>query len=56
MATNMVMGMVTGMNGTTITNTDTTHNLRAAYLHVLADALTSILAIVALLSGKYFGA
>ena len=31
------------------------HNLRAAYLHVLADALTSILAIVALLSAKYFG-
>ena len=31
------------------------HNLRAAYLHVLADALTSLLAIVALLSGKYFG-
>ena len=32
------------------------HNLRAAYFHVLADALTSILAIVALLAGKYFGA
>jgi cation diffusion facilitator family transporter len=32
------------------------HNLRAAYLHVLADALTSVLAIVALLAGKYFGA
>lgn len=31
------------------------HNLRAAYLHVLTDALTSVLAIVALLSGKYFG-
>lgn len=30
-------------------------NLRAAYLHVLADALTSLTAIVALLSGKYFG-
>ena len=29
-------------------------NLRAAYLHVLADALTSILAIIALLAGKYF--
>lgn len=35
---------------------DHDHNLRAAYLHVLADALTSILAIVALLAGKYFGA
>ena len=31
------------------------HNLRAAYMHVLADALTSFLAIIALLSGKYFG-
>jgi cation diffusion facilitator family transporter len=30
------------------------HNLRAAYLHVLADALTSVLAIVALVAGKYF--
>jgi cation diffusion facilitator family transporter len=31
------------------------HNLRAAYLHVLADALTSVTAIVALVGGKYFG-
>jgi cation diffusion facilitator family transporter len=31
------------------------HNLRAAYIHVLADALTSLLAILALVSGKYFG-
>jgi cation diffusion facilitator family transporter len=31
------------------------HNLRAAYLHVVADALTSILAIIALLCGKYYG-
>jgi len=31
------------------------HNLRAAYLHVVADALTSVLAIVALVAGKYFG-
>jgi len=31
------------------------HNLRSAYLHVLADALTSVLAILALLSGKYLG-
>ncbi len=30
-------------------------NLRAAYLHVVADALTSVLAIVALLAGRYFG-
>ncbi len=32
------------------------HNLRAAYLHVIADAATSLLAIVALLAGKYMGA
>lgn len=31
------------------------HNLRAAYLHVLADALTSVLAILALTAGKYLG-
>lgn len=30
-------------------------NLRAAYIHVLADALTSVFAIVALLAGKFFG-
>ena len=31
------------------------HNLRGAYLHVLADALTSILAIAALTAGKLLG-
>ncbi|MDB5488807.1 MAG: hypothetical protein JWQ58_2522 [Reyranella sp.] len=31
------------------------NNLRAAYVHVLADALTSVLAIVALLAGRYLG-
>jgi len=31
------------------------HNLKSAYFHVLADALTSVLAIFALLSAKYFG-
>ena len=30
-------------------------NLRAAYLHVLADTLTSVLAIFALLAAKYYG-
>jgi cation diffusion facilitator family transporter len=30
-------------------------NLRAAYLHVLADALTSVLAILALLVSRYYG-
>lgn len=32
------------------------HNLRSAYLHVLADALTSLLAIGALLGARYLGA
>lgn len=31
------------------------HNLRAAYLHVVADAMTSVFAIVALLAGKSLG-
>ncbi len=31
-------------------------NLRAAYLHVVADAATSVLAVGALLGGRYFGA
>ncbi|NRP73670.1 Cadmium, cobalt and zinc/H(+)-K(+) antiporter [Ensifer psoraleae] len=31
------------------------NNLRAAYLHVLADALTSVLAIVALAAGSLYG-
>lgn len=31
------------------------NNLKAAYLHVLADALTSVLAIAALLLGKIYG-
>lgn len=31
------------------------HNLWSAYLHILADTLTSLLAILALLAGKYFG-
>jgi cation diffusion facilitator family transporter len=35
---------------------DHDHNLRAAHLHVLADALTSLLAIFALLAAKHFGA
>lgn len=32
------------------------HNLRAAYLHVVVDALTSVLAIIALVAGKFAGA
>ena len=34
----------------------TDHNLRSAYLHVLADALTSVLAIAALVIGRWAGA
>jgi cation diffusion facilitator family transporter len=37
------------------TNKFRDHNLRAAYFHVLADALTSLLAIIALFTGKAFG-
>lgn len=33
----------------------TDNNLRSAYLHVIADALTSVLAIAALLAGRYLG-
>ncbi|HEX7855762.1 MAG TPA: CDF family Co(II)/Ni(II) efflux transporter DmeF [Sphingobium sp.] len=33
----------------------TDNNLRSAYVHVLADALTSVLAIAALLAGRYLG-
>lgn len=31
------------------------HNIRAAFLHVVADALTSVLAIFALVAGLWFG-
>ncbi|KMM78375.1 CDF family Co(II)/Ni(II) efflux transporter DmeF [Pseudomonas deceptionensis] len=31
------------------------NNLKSAYVHVIADALTSVLAIVALLAGRYLG-
>jgi cation diffusion facilitator family transporter len=31
------------------------HNIKAAYFHVLADALTSVLAIAALICGRFFG-
>jgi len=31
------------------------HNLRAAYVHVMADAFTSVLAILALVCGRYLG-
>ncbi|MCR5260894.1 MAG: cation diffusion facilitator family transporter [Candidatus Gastranaerophilales bacterium] len=31
------------------------YNYKAAYLHILADAMTSVFAIIALLAGKFFG-
>ncbi len=31
------------------------HNLRSAYFHVLTDTLTSVLAIVGLLTGRFYG-
>ncbi|MBU4606410.1 MAG: cation diffusion facilitator family transporter, partial [Proteobacteria bacterium] len=34
---------------------DTDHNLKSAYMHVVADALTSVLAIVALSAGMFWG-
>lgn len=34
---------------------DEDYNFKAAYLHILTDALTSVFAIVALFAGKYFG-
>ena len=34
---------------------DTDYNYKAAYLHILTDAMTSVFAIIALFAGKYFG-
>lgn len=31
------------------------HNIQAAYLHVIADALTSVLAIAGLVAGRFYG-
>jgi cation diffusion facilitator family transporter len=36
-------------------HSDHDHNMRAAYLHLLADALTSMTAILALLAGHFLG-
>ncbi|EKD32185.1 MAG: cation diffusion facilitator family transporter, partial [uncultured bacterium] len=30
------------------------HNIRSAYLHVLADGLTSVMAIIALTAGMFY--
>lgn len=34
---------------------DKDYNFKAAYFHILADAMTSVFAIIALFAGKYFG-
>jgi cation diffusion facilitator family transporter len=52
-------GLLSGAHHETHDHGGTHHhhdlNLRAAYLHVLADAVTSLLAILALTGGKFFG-
>jgi cation diffusion facilitator family transporter len=45
-----------GAHGEASGHSHADHNLRAAYLHVLADALTSVLAVVALALGRFVGA
>jgi cation diffusion facilitator family transporter len=48
--------LVNGLSGVLLSDEEHhDHNRRSAYLHVLADALTSCLAIVALLSAKFLG-
>ncbi len=47
---------VHGEDGGHVHHAHADHNLRAAYLHVLADALTSVLAVVALALGRFVGA
>ncbi|MBQ8475443.1 cation transporter [bacterium] len=37
------------------THTDRDNNFKSAYFHILADLLTSIFALIALLCAKYFG-
>ena len=44
-----------GHGGSHVHNHGQDHNMRAAYLHVLADALTSLLAIGALAAGMVWG-
>ena len=50
-----ILGLIVNGTSVFILGHHHDHNLRAAYLHVLADALTSLLAIVALLVAKYIG-
>ena len=48
--------VVNGISATLLHHKDehSDHNIRAAYLHVLADGLTSITALLALFAGMYF--
>jgi len=55
LAVNGISALVLGTAGESHQHHDHDHNLKSAYLHVLADALTSITAILALLGAKYFG-
>jgi len=56
-----VIGLVVNLGSAVLLHEEHGHshrhdsNLRAAYLHVLADALTSVLAIVALIAGRIGG-
>jgi cation diffusion facilitator family transporter len=55
LAVNGISALILGTAGESHAGHDHDHNLKSAYLHVLADALTSITAIAALLGAKYFG-
>lgn len=53
-----IIGLVVNLVCAKLLHIDTEHtdqNLRAAFMHVLADALTSVLALVALVAGRYLG-
>jgi cation diffusion facilitator family transporter len=59
LAVNLVSALILKDNHSHAPGHDHSHghdnNMRAAYVHVLADAATSVLAIVALAAGYYFG-
>jgi cation diffusion facilitator family transporter len=58
LAVNLISAIVlmgTSIESHTHSHNHHDHNLRSAYFHVLADALTSIFAIIALFTGKYLG-
>ena len=55
LAVNAVCVVVMESGHTHNSNKHTDYNFKAAYYHIVADALTSILAIFALVIGKYLG-